>query len=126
MSYYKIKSFKEYTKDIDRDVVEVESFSGEISSQKLIELLQRLQKEHNTTDLTITSNVIDSYYESSEIAISRLENDAEYNKRITAWYDYYVAKENNARQKEQYEKEQALGKLLKQQQELQKQIDALN
>jgi hypothetical protein len=124
MSYYKIKSFKEYTKDIDRDVVEIELISDGISSQKLIELLQRLQKEHNTTDLSITTRVLDSYYESSEIVISRAENDTEYKERITRMYNYYVAKENIA--KENYEKEQALSKLMKQQQELQKQIDALN
>ena len=122
MSDYKIKSFKEYTKGIDRDDVKIEEISDEISSQKLIELLQRLQKEHNTTDLSITSEVIDGYG-SSAIIISRAENDTEYKERINGMYDYYVAKENIA--KEKYEKEQALSNLLKQQQELQKQIDAL-
>jgi galactitol-specific phosphotransferase system IIB component len=123
MSDYKIKSFKEYTKGIDRDGVEIELISDGISSQKLIELLQRLQKEHNTTDLSITTKETDSYYGSADIVISRAENDTEYKERITGMYDYYVAKENIAREK--YEKEQALSNLLKQQQELQKQIDAL-
>ena len=123
MTYYKIKSFKEFTKGIVRDGVEIEQISDRISSQKLIELLQRLQKEHNTTDLSITSEVIDGYG-SAGIIISRLESDTEYQERITGMYDYYVAKENIA--KEKYEKEQAVSKLLKQQQELQKQIDALN
>jgi hypothetical protein len=123
MSDYKIKSFKEYTKGIDRDDVEIELISDGISSQKLIELLQRLQKEHNTTDLSITTKEKDSYYGSADIVISRLENDTEYKERINGMYDYYVAKENIA--KEKYEKEQALSNLLKQQQELQKQIDAL-
>jgi hypothetical protein len=120
-----LQTFEQYTKGMSRDVVEIADISDEISSQKLIELLQRLQKEHNTTELSITTNVTDSYYGSADIVISRSENDVEYNKRIKGVYDYYVAKENNARKKEQYEKEKELSKLMKKQQELQKQIDAL-
>jgi|688.fasta_scaffold176770_6 hypothetical protein len=120
-----IQSFKEYTKNICYEWVELEKIE-EISSQNLIKMLQELQRIHNTTDLTIScEEVLDGYHSSTQIVISRLENAYEFNERIRGMYDYYVARENNARKKEQYEKQQELDKLMRKQQELQKQIDAL-
>jgi hypothetical protein len=118
-----IQSFKEYTKNICYEWVELEKIE-EISSKNLIKMLQELQRVHNTTDLTIScEEVLDGYHSSTQIVISRLENAYEFNERIRGMYDYYVAKKKIAIEKEQ--KEQQLSKLLQQQQELQKQIDAL-
>ncbi len=120
-----IQSFKEYTKNICYKWVEISKIRDEINSQNLIEMLQELQCIHNTTDLKISSEVIDGYLSSTQIVISRIENADEYNERIRGMYNYYVARENNARKKEQYEKQLELDKLMRKQQELQKQIDAL-
>jgi hypothetical protein len=117
-----IQTFEQYTKNICYEWVEIERV-GIINSQSLIEMLEKLQRIHNTTQLSIRSEVTDTYYEASEIIISRLENAYEYNERNKSMYDYYVAKKKIAIEKEQ--KEQQLSKLLQQQQELQKQIDVL-
>lgn len=120
-----IQSFKEYTKNICYEWVELEKIE-EISSQNLIKMLQELQRIHNTTDLTIScEEVLDGYHSSTQIVISRLENAYEFNERIRGMYDYYVAKKKIAIEKQQYEKQLELDKLMRKQQELQKQIDAL-
>ena len=121
-----IQSFKEYTKNICYEWVELEKIE-EISSQNLIKMLQELQRVHNTTDLTIScEQELDGYHSSTlQIVISRLENAYEFNERIRGMYDYYVAKKKIAIEKEQYEKQRELDKLMRKQQELQKQIDAL-
>jgi len=120
-----IQSFKEYTKNICYEWVELEKIE-EISSQNLIKMLQELQRVHNTTDLTIScEEVLYGYHSTSQIVISRLENAYEFNERIRGMYDYYVAKKKYSIEKEQYEKQLELDKLMRKQQELQKQIDAL-
>ena len=120
-----IQTFEQYTKNICYEWVELERIE-EISSQNLIKMLQELQRVHNTTNLTISSEQeLDGYHCSTQIVISRLENAYEFNERIRGLYNYYVARENNARNKEQYEKQLELDKLMRKQQELQKQIDAL-
>jgi hypothetical protein len=120
-----IQSFKEYTKNICYEWVELEKIE-EISSQNLIKMLQELQRVHNTTDLTVScEQELDGYHSSVQIVISRLENAYEFNERIRGMYDYYVAKKKIAIEKEQYEKQRELDKLMRKQQELQKQIDAL-
>ncbi len=120
-----IQSFKEYTKNICYEWVELKHIE-EISSQNLIKMLQELQRVHNTTDLTVScEQELDGYHSSTQIVISRLENAYEFNERIRGMYDYYVAKKKIAIEKQQYEKQLELDKLMRKQQELQKQIDAL-
>lgn len=117
MQQSKFKTFEQYLKDegnLKKEYIEIDvEIDNNISANELIELLQRLQIEYNTTDLMVSTKVTDSYYEQSNIVVLRLENDTELLNRVRYhynldknWYEQRVEKENKQKQIEELKRQQ--------------------
>ena len=119
----KIKTFDQYIKGFKKDYRELDLEIGIMDSNELIELLQKLQAEYNTTDLRVTSKVSDSYYEQSDIVILRPETDIEFRDRVM--YQYNFVKKQHDKAVENDRKRKQIDELKKQQDMLQTKIEGL-
>ena len=119
----KIKTFDQYIKGFKKDYRELDLEIGIMDSNELIELLQKLQAEYNTTDLRVTSKVSDSYYEQSDIVILRPETDIEFRDRVM--YQYNFMKKQHDKAVENDRKRKQIDELKKQQDMLQTKIEEL-
>ena len=119
----KIKTFEQYIKGFKKDYREIDLEIGIMDSNELIELLQKLQTEYNTSDLRVTSKVTDSYYEQSDIVILRPETGREFRDRVM--YRYNLDKKQHDKAVENDRKRKQIDELKKQQDKLQTKIEEL-